>query len=545
MKESEMTDEEIVEWANSFASMEDRYSVIPDEYWGEYYNNFVDKDVIFNRVKEEFGGDIFACAKAHPSLHAFLLHGFKIRPYQVYMHDIMLQYSQVFFVCGRRLGKSLVNKMFDIWAIHWNAYPQGIDRTTKVLVLAHTQTSADAYISELMMYIETGDKRVELLFKGKFGDRYFSSRLPLKGTKGKKVNQNHMDYLSTDGKWSRIMTFPPTLKARGEPASIIQLDEVASWDEYTNGDDGSYEVFYEVVRPIITDEPDTKIFGMTTPSGASGMSYELMDIDNHDTPFKLIWLPFFVRRDVEYLRGMKKTYDEYFAQGRLDEFKQEFLALLISKGRTYFHQDEIDNVFDYSGDMVYEYSGSCRFSVDFGGNRNSHSVINGAITAKGVDKNGVETNICYRIYHKRYPVGQDSTMKLDILDIIQRFPNIEKWYVDSQGGGSAFYDWFRRLVGNSLEEVVFRREKTDMYRMFKIACFQGRIKSYHDRDLLDEFASFTGDLKPIKGHTDDLLDAFVMSVKDWIVDRKTYGIKAYTINKNRPTTEWSPSLKRG
>lgn len=544
MKSEDMTDEEIIQWAESFLSMEDRFSVIPDDYWGEYYKKFSEKEDIMLMTKQDFNGDIFKVAESHPALHAYLLHGFKLRPYQVFMLDMMLKYSQVFFVCGRRLGKSLVNKMFDIWALHWNKYPQGIDGTTKILVLAHTQGSADAYIAELMMYIETGDTRVFNLFKGKFGDKYFSSRLPTKGKKGKKVNQNHMDYLSTDGKWSRIITFPPTLKARGEAASIIQMDEVAAWDEYTSGDEGSYEVYYEVVRPVITDEPDTKIFGLTTPAGASGMSYELMNIDDHDTPFHLIWIPFFYRKDVQYLRGMRKTYEEYKNQGRVDEFKQEFLALLISKGKTYFHQDEIDNVFNNKYEFTDRYTGKVRFAIDFGGSKNSHTTITGVIAEMGFDKDGKEVLVIHRIYHKRYNVGQDSTIKPDILDIQQRFPFIEKWYVDSQGGGSAFYDWFRSHVGGQLDEVVFRKEKVDMYRLFKIGTYTGRVKSYKDKDLADEFHSFTGDLKPTKGHTDDLLDGFVMAAKDWLVEKKDFKFKAYTLNNRGASQGWSPSIKR-
>lgn len=544
IKEKDMSDEEILAWVDSFLSLEDRYSVIPDEYYGEYYNSFSDKTSIMKMVKERFDGDLFKAAASHPALHAYLLHGFKLRPYQVFMLDVMLQYNQVFFVCGRRLGKSLINKMFDIWALHWNKFPQGIDGTTKILVLAHTQPSADAYVSELLMYIEMGDVRVKQLFKGKFGDKYFSSRIPHKGMKGKKTNQNHMDYLSSDGKWCNIKTFPPTVKARGEAASIIQMDEVAAWDEYTNGDEGTYEVYYEVVRPVITDEPNTKIFGLTTPEGPSGQSYELMDVDGHDTPFHLIWLPFMVRKELDYYRVMRQTFDEYSAQGRQDSFKQEFLALLISKGKTYFYQDEIENVFNTNIEMVYSSDDVLRFGIDFGGSKNSHTVITGVRAVSGVDIDDNKTLVLERVYHKVYPVGQDSSLKKDIIDIQSRFPRIEKWYVDSQGGGSAFYDWFRHHVGGSLEEVVFRKEKVDMYRLFKIGCYMDRVKSYNDRDLLDEFHSFTGDLKPSKGHTDDMLDSFVMACKDWLVDKKRIGFKGFTLNTYKDNIGWSPSIKR-
>jgi hypothetical protein len=83
-----------------------------------------------------------------------------------------------------------------------------------------------------------------------------------------------------------------------------------------------------------------------------------------------------------------------------------------------------------------------------------------------------------------------------------------------------------------------------MFRQFKIACYQGRVRSYFDRELMDEFHSFTGDLKPMKGHTDDMLDSFVMASKDWLVDKRVSGYKSFSIKNKGGINGWKPSIKR-
>ncbi len=528
----EYTDEEILEWVESFKGEETRYTQVPDD--PEYYNKWFRPETI----KEEFGGDVMKAARSHPIYHTYYLLGFKLRPYQVYAMDRFVKKKYVLSIWGRRLGKSLEYKGFAHWAMHWNKYPQGIDKSTKVIVIAHTSDSAESYIGELKDFIEWGDDRVDKLFRGKHGEKYFSSRLPLKGT-AKKNNNLIMDYKNESGSWSRIEVYPPTMKARGRPASIVIMDELAFWEEYTKDD---MMIYKKVIRPIPTDQPDCKIFGATTPNGSRGMAYEMMDIDGHVTFYELIWFPFFYREEIEYYRSIREVYDEAVNTNDMDSFNQEYLAMLTSAKGAYFETEETDNVFDPQLRMVDTSTLKCRISLDFGGSKTSRTAMNVVTEENGLDKFGKKTTVVRRLYHKRYPVGQDSTLKNDLVDVTKRFPNFDKLYIDSQGGGSSFYSWARNKFGNRLEEVTFRGIKADMYRLFKIACFQGRIKSYFDRETMDEFNAFTADLKPSKGFTDDLLDVFVMGSKDWINEKQNNSFQAFKARNIKGVhTGWDPT----
>ncbi len=514
-----------------------KYTVIPQSYV-DSYDDWFSADTI----KNKYNGDVLKASADHPIYHIYYLVGFKLRLYQVYMIDLMVKGKYVQAIWGRRLGKSLVYKCFAFWAMHWNKFPQGLDKSTKVVVLAHTGDSAESYIAELRYFIDAGDKQVNRLFKGKLGEKYFSDRFPIKGSKKtakKRDNNEALDYLNINGTWSSIEVYPPTTRARGRPASIVLLDELAFWCDYTPDEE---KIYSEVVRPIITDEPNTKIFIASTPNGEKGLFYKLADVDGHKTRYKLVWFSYKIREDKEYQDLILEYEEEYKDQGQYEAFRQEYLAEFVSSKGAYFDILEVDNVFKNDLQLQLRYSGECTCAIDFGGSQKSHTTITIARPVKGKDYKGRDCTIGERVYDKRYPIGQDSMLQTDVKDIRRRF-NITKWVLDSQGGGTMFYGWFKReMGGDKIEECSFKKEKVDMYRLFKIACFQDRVSSYIDNVLRSEFTAFTGDLKPSKGYTDDLLDGFVMAVKGWIGVTEEFGWKSIVMNKHgtRYSNEWSP-----
>jgi len=476
------------------------YTKIPDEFI-DNYEDWFDVKIITEKYKDSKNPILAAC-EDHPVYFAYFKLGFKLRDYQVYHLDMMKKHRFVMSLMARRSGKSTDQKVFGAWALNYNKYPKGLDRSTKIVVIAHVQDEAESYIEEINMMFQEGDERVKRVFKGQLGDKYFTSRLPTRKDKAK--NNNTQFSIFGNGKWNTIRVFAPTPKARGKGASIIFMDELAFWRDYANGSNDEYKIYKEAVRPIITDDNKSKVFCATTPNGTSGLYYDLMPVDDHKTRFKLVWMPYYYRKDQEYLDEIKETRREYEEKGWGDSFRQEYLSELVSKRKAYFHKEnEVDKIFRGDHSFRTQYSGEAYAAIDFGGSTTSRSVI----TVVKYDK---ANNRYIRLYHKRYPVGGDSELMADILDISRRFPNIIKWYVDSQGGGSAFYSWFKKK-GFNYKEVVFRGQKADFYRLFKQACFQYRIKSYYDPDLQEEFLNFTGDLKPEKGYTDDMIDSFVMA----------------------------------
>ena len=486
----------------SLTSNETRYTKLPEGLIEEYMYVFSKQYIV-----DKYEGNVLQACEENPTLFTYYMLGVKLRPEQYYMQKEMMDNKFLLSIWGRRMGKSLTFKTFIAWAIANNRFPQGADNTTKVIVIAHTQESADGYIDDIRQMFITGDRVVEDRFKGKLGNKYFSVHLPNRNSKIKD-KANHIGFFNNG--WNKIKTFPPTTRARGEPASLIIMDELAFWKDYTSLTKDEYAIYNEVIRPIPTDNPKARIYGATTPNGMEGLAYDLMPIDGHKTRYKLIWFPYYYRNDPEYLAEMEETEKEYLAQGREKSFRQEYLAELITKSNSYFTEDEINNVFsDKRLNMVMASVLPVNLGLDFGGSAKSRTVIT-------LSYNDEENNKLIRIYHKRYPLQEDSTLQQDLIELSKRF-NIKKYYVDSQGGGSAFYSWFRKTFGEEMiEEVVFRTEKVDMYRLFKIACYQDKIKSYFDTDLLEEMHAFTADLKPTRSKTDDLLDSFVLSVKEWL-----------------------------
>jgi len=487
-----LSKEEILDWVSKFK--DDCYTKVPEEYTGENYEKWFSID----RIKEKFNGDVERAAEAHPVYHLYFLKGFKPRDYQVFALDEMVKYKYVMSIWGRRLGKSLTYKAFISWAIHWNKYPQGRDKSTKVIVMAHTADSAESYIEEIKDMFETGDKRVSKLFKGALGEHYFTSRLPTKSS-GKKNNNTNMKYLSKDGRWCSVEVYPPTPRARGRPASIIIMDEVAFWEDYTPDE---YKIYREVVRPVIT------------------------------------------------FQDMMTLEDEYKDQNALDSFLQEYCARLIANKGSYFEDVEKERVFSdlmtKRGHVTLNFNPrfliEAHAAIDFGGSQKSHTVFTVAYLVRGLNWKGEEDNISVRVFHHRYPVAKDSTLQSDILKWDKQF-NISKWHIDSQGGGSSFYDWFNLNFKGKIDEVSFRGEKVDMYRQFKIACFQGRVKSYRDNDMLSEMNGFTSDLKPSKSTTDDMLDSFVMCIKDWLQPKKKSAVTVLNINKGKTNERYKPFVR--
>jgi len=494
---------EFIEWCKKTTTA--TYTEIPQEYYDTYEDWFK-----LNTIKNKFNGNLFNACRAHPVYFAYYLLGIKLRVYQVFAIDQMVKKRFIYMLWGRRLGKSTIFKIFALWSAFNNVFPVGLTQTTKNLIIAHTVDSVEDYITEIDAFLEQGDRRVEQLFNGKLGSKYFTSKKPKKG-KSKAKDTSQKTSLFNNG-WNTIEVYPPTPKARGKGGSVMFLDELASWKDYTTDE---YKIYNDVIRPIITDNTYTKIFCATTPDGKSGLAYDLFPVDGHKTVYEAIWFPFWIRDDENYLKSMYETFLEYQAQGREQSFRQEFMAEFISASSTYFSvENEVEKVFDDRLEMYPTYVGECEVGIDFGGSKTSHTVI----TVSTLNEEGK----IQRLWHHRYPVGEDMTLQQDIIDLYHRFPNITKFHIDSQGGGSSFYSWFTNTFGSGMIDlVVFRKEKVDLYKQFKIACFQNRVKSYYDPDLYKEMVEFRIDLKPPTNGTDDMLDSFMLSCKDWLVKKDT------------------------
>lgn len=487
------------------------YTTIPEEYKLNYNSWFT-----LDKIKNEYNGDIFKAMEDSPILFAYWGFGIKLRYDQIYESDIMFDSKKLITISARQRGKTFIRQILALWAVFYNKVPQGVDKSTKVVVISMDALEAMRYISEIRNIMVLGDAHIKKLFKGKFGEHYFTDRIPKKGMVNTPANNQQSLPIYSDGVWNTIKTFPPNNSARGKPASILIMDEVAIWDYIGNGIPAK-EIYYEIINPMKLTAPNCRYWVTSTPKKPAGLFYDLCPIDGHNSDYKMLWLPYHIVDDETYQKNAEEDRKMYIANGEYDRFRQEYLAEFVDVGDSFFDEDtHTQKVFDDTLDMHKHFSNRVRAGLDFGGSKNSHTVI----TIVYYDE---KTNECIRIYHKRYPVGKDSTLKEDVKDIAQRY-NIECWYIDSQGAGSSFYDWFNNEFGaKQVKEFVFAKDKRDMYNQFRIACYRGKIKSYIDKELMREFRAFTPDYKPMKGETDDLLDSFAMACFDWILPDKSYG----------------------
>ena len=474
------------------------YSTIPEDYYDNYPKWFN-----VNTIKSEFGGDIELAMASHPMYFMWYGHGIKLRPDQVYEMDMMIKQQKVITISARQRGKTFIRQVFCYWASFYNKYPQGFDKTTKTIIISHTEDEAQRYIGEIEKMVSIGDIRMYKLFKGnKHYKNYFSKRLPKRndpriGTPKRNLNQTA--FLSDSG-WCTILSFPPTDRARGKPASILILDEVAAWNSYCADEK---DVYYSIINPMKNTSPNCKIFPTSTPKKPAGLFYDLCPINSKDTGFDLVWIPYYEVKDENYQKNCEADKQQYIKDGEYDRFRQEYLAEFIAVGETFFLKEEhLNKVFDLDYDMLQHSSEETYAGVDFGGSKNSHTVITIVkTTPDGVIK---------RIFHHRYGISKDSTLVEDIVKYDKKF-NVCKWMIDSQGAGSSTYANLQDKLGiHKIIEISFAKSKRDMFNIFRIACFQGKIKSYADPILEREFNAFTPDYRAMKGETDDMLDSFAM-----------------------------------
>lgn len=429
-----------------------------------------------------------------------------------------------------------VYKIYAAWMLWYNKMPTGLFNTTNIIVIAQSGKGSESYIQDIVNYYNIADERYYKLFGVK---NFFTRKFPKRSDKAKNTN-TMFNLRAPNGNWCSLSAFSPTPKARGEGAGILLLDELAFWDDMVAD---AQTIYDEVVRPIVTDNPNTKVLIATTPNGATGLSYDLMPIDGHETMYDLIWLPYYYRDDTAYLKGMSQVEKEYRQKGNYKGFRQEYLAEILASSDAFFQPIEVENVFSNPDvPLMRSYDGDCSAGLDFGGHGDkpkSRTVL----TVSRIAENGD----IQRIWHKRYPLGEDSMLQEDIINMFDNFPGINKFHIDNQGGGSMFYSWVRKTFGYSiLDEVSFRREKEIMYRQFQIASFRNQIHSYPDQELKGEMNGFSRKLKPrSKDGTDDLMDSWAMSIKDWINIEEKSPIQVKKINRySKNDKTFKPSRTR-
>jgi hypothetical protein len=145
--------------------------------------------------------------------------------------------------------------LFSFWAMFFNKYPSGFDKSTRIIYISHTEDGAKKIIEEINKFIELGNHRYETITQGKVVG-YFT-----KFQKG--INNVFQVSFKKQGTTSFLKSFPPTSRIVGNTGSILIIDECARLKLAISED----KFFKEYAEPTISAYPFAKRIYSSTPEG--------------------------------------------------------------------------------------------------------------------------------------------------------------------------------------------------------------------------------------------------------------------------------------
>jgi hypothetical protein len=484
------------------------YTVIPKEY-DSVYDSYFDLPKLAEKYGHDKVGFRFEYARDHPVVFAYFLLGIRLRKYQAYALDKILDNQNTMICWGRQLGKSVMLALFVFWATFFNKYPSGFDKSTRVIFISHTEDGAKKIIEEINRFIEIGNMHFYQVSQGKYKG-YFQNYI-------KGINNVFQVSFVRASVTSFVKSFPPTSRIVGNTGSILIIDETARLNLNGIAED---KFFREYAEPTVSANPFAKKIYSSTPEGITGYFYNSFDPFNLYTEhlFHRIWFPYFIHDDKAYTDSIEDKKREYERNGEFMKFQQEYLAMFVSAEGNYFsHDKHLVKIFDPTLHPVTSFDGKCNLGIDFGGQRTSHTVMS-ISTEKEVIINEKKVKVIYRLWHKRYPLKGDSDLIPDIKKLKLNFPKLTST-IDSLGGNYIIPE-IKKLLPT--EEMVFRRDKETKYDFFRVMAFRGQIKSYIDEQLQREMYALTNDIKAPNGYTDDNIDSFVMSAYPYLKDDRKF-----------------------
>jgi hypothetical protein len=471
-----------------------------------------------------------ACSESVVLFSEYML-GVHLYSWQVYwLHKIQLSIEdrskgthdlprEFLAVTSRQIGKSTALAILNLWCCVFNKVSAGIHLNTMAGIISATDVQSRKLLHEMEKLSKQGDKVLERLDAGAFGDKFFTKLLdanapnntstitfkPYKEGMGKYI-------LAKSQSGSDIKSYPPTKSVLGETFSIISEDEAGM----TEGMDDEFH--YEYAYPTGNSTDAIRLY-TSTPWQTAGFFYRLADPNDefkeHPADRVLFTIEAIKLENPNYYKTVKKTIDTLTGDGKLDEVRRAYYCQFVKGEKSYFVPEAVEECFDETLQEAQYFNGECDLGIDYGGQVTSRTVL----TISAMD----ETGKIYRKYHKAYPVQKDLNLIPDIEGLKRQF-NIQRIIPDDCPAG----DFLNRLMeemGWNVNRMNFRQEKVAKYGSFRSKLNHGLIKSYPDSELKTEMLAMEfgqGQQKSIiqhaPGYTDDLIDSFVMSCYFFIED---------------------------
>jgi len=429
--------------------------------------------------------------------------------WQMKLWDMLDKGKKRVAICTpRQVGKSLAIALFALRAVDMNIHPAGVGKKTIVGVISATEEQSKKLMAEIRRLIQIGDSHVEKATHGKV-KAYFSNKID--------ANQSATNNKSTvtfkGG--NQIICLPPTNRVRGYTFSYVFVDEAAFLEDN--------DIFFDSIEPTVS-QTDGTICLTSTPNGQQGFYYEIFDPEDKldSNEYERLWLNY---KDLD--KDIMKDAIEakrilYYQTGKEKHFEQEYEAKFTVQVSAFFDSSDVDAIFKNKLRKEPLFKRPCDCSIDFG-MVNSHTVIT---ISRLNDEGHIE-----RLYHYRYPFGEDNNLIEDLEGLKERF-KIERFIPDDCAQG---FHTIQKMneKGWNVKPMNFKRDKVSKYTEFRSWLRQGKIHSYKHKPLEVEMKALQEEETPRTtkihkpmGGTDDLIDSFIMSCYFYLSVKKQ-GLKVY------------------
>ena len=231
------------------------FNGVPSEYI-DTYNHYFDLEWMKGHFKQKRKGFHVQYAKWHPVVFAYFMLGKKMRMYQAFAIDKILENPKSALCLARRLGKSTIVALLSFWMTYFNKYPKNsMEKFTVAGLVSKENDAAKKLLAAVKSLIYDGDVRWYNITKNTEHEEknHFSKKL---------TEPTNAEQITWTNK-SVIKSFPPTKKVKGWGFSFLFIDEIAYLDPKEEDPDAFYSL---TCIPTLAD-CGGKICIASTPAG--------------------------------------------------------------------------------------------------------------------------------------------------------------------------------------------------------------------------------------------------------------------------------------
>lgn len=489
----------------------------------EYYTQIPDSII---QERDELctpvgAGESVSLAKAKAHTTYFCYHQLGYKPYawqHMLFKEVRAEDTDILVNTIRQAGKTFSIEALSIQYCVYNLKPIPSKGYTIIGIASSSEDQQMKIIQDIRDMLAHGDSHLYDYSGGRL-NKWFTSHLSTRqqDTNNKKqltfreikLNPKTRQYEPVGKVLGVIKTVPATKSARGNTFSLLFMDEAAFFDE----DD-----FYDTVARPTLKATEGHAVVTTTPNGQRGWFYKVFDPEEEldYNPFKKFWLHYEHIEDEREYASVVNMKKEMYARGADKQFQQEYEALFTADDVSFFDSDRVDAAIDYTLAPKDSSTKTTDMGIDFGFKTCPSTIC---ITEYGED------GIAKLVWHKVYPPEGDLNIYEDAKALVKQY-NVQRVIIDECPAASNFIQSARK-EGMNVHLMSFKRDKQTKYFQFRQRLYEGKIKFYNVKLLIQEMKALVAEEQKIgtriskpKGGSDDLIDSFLMSCYFFIEEKK-------------------------